>query len=327
MATLRARLANGAAVLAERLRLADTHWTRLRGLLGTPALVAGDGLWLRPCRQVHTIGMRYAVDLAFLDADHRVLRTVDALPPGRVSPKVAEAESVLELPAGTLTRAGVAPGAALAFEGDTRSAASARWAIVRHWAGNLALAGFYAFFLLAHLAWARRTGRWLTIAPIAAQEALLVGLFLARRPSIACSQRPLDWAVGIAGTVLPLCMRTTETPGPWAGLGIAMQVVGLTAAVVALAWLGRSVGIVAANRGVRSAGPYAVVRHPMYAAYAVTYVGYVLAYPRRANALILALTLAAFAARVHAEERLLGSDPAYRAYRERVRWRFLPGLY
>jgi protein-S-isoprenylcysteine O-methyltransferase Ste14/uncharacterized membrane protein (UPF0127 family) len=324
--TLRASLRNGAAVLADRLRLADTHWTRLVGLLGTPALVTGDGLWLRPCRQVHTIGMRYPVDLAFLDADHRVVRTVDALPPGRVSPKVAEAESVLELPAGTLTRAGVAPGVALAFEGETRSAASARWTVVRTWIGNLVLAGFYAFFLLAHLTWARRTGHWLTIAPIAAQEALLVGLFLTRRPSIVCSQRPVDWAVGIAGTVLPLCMRTTAPPGPFAAAGVAAQVLGLAAAVVALAWLGRSVGIVAANRGVRSAGPYGLVRHPMYAAYTLTYAGYVVTYPTAANALILALTIAAFAARAHAEEHLLSEDSSYRAYRERVRWRFLPGL-
>ena len=233
---------------------------------------------------------------------------------------------MLELPAGTLTRAGVAAGAALAFEGDIRSAASARWAVVRTWTGNLTLAGFYAFFLLAHLTWARRTGHWLTIAPIAAQEALLVGLFLTRRPSIVCSQRPWDWAVGIAGTVLPLCMRTTATPGPFAAAGIAAQVLGLAAVVVALIWLGRSVGIVAANRGVRSAGPYCVVRHPMYAAYSVTYAGYVATYPSAANALILALTVAAFAARAHAEERLLSEDAAYRAYRERVRWRFLPGL-
>ena len=92
-----------------------------------------------------------------------------------------------------------------------------------------------------------------------------------------------------------------------------------------LAWLGRSVGIVAANRGVRSAGPYSLVRHPMYAAYTITYAGYVATYPSPANALILALTIAAFA-RAHAEERLLSEDPSYRAYRERVRWRFLPGL-
>jgi protein-S-isoprenylcysteine O-methyltransferase Ste14 len=64
----------------------------------------------------------------------------------------------------------------------------------------------------------------------------------------------------------------------------------------------------------------------MYAAYTLTYAGYVATYPSPANALILALTIMAFAARAHAEERLLSEDASYRAYRERVRWRFLPGL-
>ena len=61
--THRARDAASGVILAERLRAADTHWSRLKGLLGTRSLEAGDGLWLKSCRQVHMIGMRYAVDL------------------------------------------------------------------------------------------------------------------------------------------------------------------------------------------------------------------------------------------------------------------------
>jgi protein-S-isoprenylcysteine O-methyltransferase Ste14 len=90
--------------------------------------------------------------------------------------------------------------------------------------------------------------------------------------------------------------------------------------------LGRSFGIVAAHRGLRTDGPYRLVRHPLYAAYLITYVGYLLSYPRLVNVLIVAVTTVVMVARAVAEERLLADDPEYRAYRERTRWRFVPGI-
>jgi uncharacterized membrane protein (UPF0127 family) len=116
-AVYRARVASGGAVLAERLRPAHTHWTRLRGLLGTRQLDPGDGLWLRPCRQIHMFGMRYALDAVFLDGRLRVVRALSDLAPWRVSPRVPDAESVLELPAGTIARAALAEGAQVVIEG------------------------------------------------------------------------------------------------------------------------------------------------------------------------------------------------------------------
>jgi uncharacterized protein len=100
----------GNLTLADRLRGAHTHWTRLRGLLGTPRLAPGEGLWIKPSRQVHMFGMRYALDLVFLDAAGQVLRLVHALPPNRISPRVAGAISVLELPAGMLAGTTLAEG-------------------------------------------------------------------------------------------------------------------------------------------------------------------------------------------------------------------------
>src|SRR5512145_1637770 len=100
----RAREEGSGALVADRLRLAHTHWTRLKGLLGTRSLPPGEGLWLRPCRQVHMFGMRYAIDVVFLDEQQRVVHLVSDLAPGRISPKVGSAASVLELPAGTIAR-------------------------------------------------------------------------------------------------------------------------------------------------------------------------------------------------------------------------------
>ena len=66
-----------------------------------------------------------------------------------------------------------------------------------------------------------------------------------------------------------------------------------------------------------------MVRHPLYAAYAITYVGYLISYPRVLNVALVAVTLGVMYARAVAEERLLADDPEYRAYRERTRWRFV----
>src|SRR5262252_4339039 len=95
------RATAGGRLLADRLRPAHTHWTRLRGLLGTKRLEPGEGLWIKPSNQIHMFGMRYALDLVFLDDSGHVLRLVHALAPNRISPRVARATSVLELPAGT----------------------------------------------------------------------------------------------------------------------------------------------------------------------------------------------------------------------------------
>jgi uncharacterized membrane protein (UPF0127 family) len=110
------------AVLAERVRVAASPLARLRGLLGTSALAPGHGLLLRPCRQVHSFFMRYALDLVFVDADDRVVETVAAFPTNRISPLVSSAAAVLELPAGALAAAPARPGDRLSIAPRTDAA-------------------------------------------------------------------------------------------------------------------------------------------------------------------------------------------------------------
>jgi uncharacterized membrane protein (UPF0127 family) len=117
----RASVAGSGTVLADRLRVADTHWTRLRGLLGTGELAHGEGLWIRPCRQVHMFGMRYAIDVVFLDDATRIVGLTTDLRPWRVSPLVRAATSVLELPAGTIARAALCEGQAITIAAPTPS--------------------------------------------------------------------------------------------------------------------------------------------------------------------------------------------------------------
>jgi protein-S-isoprenylcysteine O-methyltransferase Ste14 len=96
---------------------------------------------------------------------------------------------------------------------------------------------------------------------------------------------------------------------------------------VAAVFLGRSFGLVAANRGVQLGGAYRLVRHPMYGAHALGYLGYVLTYPSAANVMVVGATLLLLNARAVAEERILARDPAYREYLQRLPWRFLPYVY
>lgn len=95
--------------LVPEARCTTNSWERLRGLLGRPPLGAGQGLLIDPCPSVHTIGMRYALDLAFLDPQWRVLSLVRELPPLRFA-GCAKARATLELPPGALAAAGIAAG-------------------------------------------------------------------------------------------------------------------------------------------------------------------------------------------------------------------------
>lgn len=94
-------------VVAEKVRLADTFWLRLRGLLGHPELQSGEGLCLVPCKQVHMYGMKYPLSIWFLDKEGKVCHVLDHLKPGQSSPFIKQARTVLEFPAGWAGKMGI----------------------------------------------------------------------------------------------------------------------------------------------------------------------------------------------------------------------------
>jgi protein-S-isoprenylcysteine O-methyltransferase Ste14 len=102
---------------------------------------------------------------------------------------------------------------------------------------------------------------------------------------------------------------------------------GLLVIVAGKLSLGRSFGLLPANRGIVSAGMYGIVRHPIYAGYLVTHVGFLLGHWGVWNAVVLIGSDAALLVRAIYEERTLERDPAYAEYRARVRWRVAPGLF
>jgi hypothetical protein len=101
-------------IVVRNLWIADTFLSRLQGLLGTKTLLLGQGLLLRPCNGVHTVGMNYAIDILFLDRSYHVLRVVASLPPGRMTGFLS-AFQALELPAGTSRLLDIQAGQQLAY--------------------------------------------------------------------------------------------------------------------------------------------------------------------------------------------------------------------
>jgi hypothetical protein len=108
--------------LATRLSVADTHWSRLRGLVGktTSDFQQERGLWIVPCRGVHTLGMRFPIDVVYLSREKVVVHLEPALPPWRFAPVRLKAASVLELPENTISSTGTTIGDQL--EIDTHAA-------------------------------------------------------------------------------------------------------------------------------------------------------------------------------------------------------------
>jgi uncharacterized membrane protein (UPF0127 family) len=100
------------AYLATRLSVAETHWSRLRGLMGKDAasFPAGDGLWIVPSRGVHTLAMKFPIDVLYLDTNKQVVHLEQNLKPWRVARVSLHTASVLELPGNTLESSGTTIG-------------------------------------------------------------------------------------------------------------------------------------------------------------------------------------------------------------------------
>ncbi len=111
-------------VLASRAEVADTGEKRRKGLLGRTALVPGEGLWILPCEAVHTFGMRFVIDLVYLDRKLRVKKIKCNVPPWRLSACLT-AHSILELAAGSIRATQTRPGDQLEFSSSPVAESSA----------------------------------------------------------------------------------------------------------------------------------------------------------------------------------------------------------
>ena len=88
--------------LGENIKIADSSLRRMVGLLGTPHLEPQSGLLILPTQAIHTFGMKYPIDVVFLDRGRRVVGMRSAVKPWRLTPIFWRAECVVELPAGVI---------------------------------------------------------------------------------------------------------------------------------------------------------------------------------------------------------------------------------
>ena len=102
------------SLVAHLVEVANSGATRRKGLLGRNGLPAGEGLWIVPCESVHTFGMKFPIDLIYLDRHKKVKKVRSGVPPWRLSACLS-AHSVVELAAGTVQMSQTKAGDKLEF--------------------------------------------------------------------------------------------------------------------------------------------------------------------------------------------------------------------
>lgn len=157
-------------------------------------------------------------------------------------------------------------------------------------------------------------------------EAAIILFMIFRKPTGDISIRAYDWLIAIGATIGPLFVRVEGEPA-WLLGGVIIQLIGIFIHLGAKLSLNFSFGIVAANRGVRQKGLYRLVRHPMYFGYIVAHTGFFLTAPTLRNAIVYAIVWTLFVLRIFAEERVLSQDAKYRAFKEKTRYRLVPGVF
>ena len=192
-------------------------------------------------------------------------------------------------------------------------------------AGRLVLVAVFGAFAWANYAHWRSTGRASGLGTTLL-EGWVAALFLVRRDTNVVSRRTLAWFAAPAGSFAMLLARPHDRGLP-TNVCEAVQLAGVVIALCSLCTLGRSFGLVAANRGVKTRGPYGVVRHPAYTGYLISYAAYTAENLSLGNVALLVVATAFQLLRINEEELVLTGDAAYSNYRQRVHYRLIPLVY
>jgi protein-S-isoprenylcysteine O-methyltransferase Ste14 len=156
-------------------------------------------------------------------------------------------------------------------------------------------------------------------------ELVVVIMSFTRRMPAAVSWNPADWALASVATVLPLLLEPADSQTNW--YWFTAQCVGQAVSMLGFLSLNRSLGMVPANRGIKTSGVYSLVRHPIYCGYCITDVAMLAQNFCAWNVGIAAAHLVAQTLRIMREERFLLQDPAYVEYATRVKWRLFPAIW
>jgi protein-S-isoprenylcysteine O-methyltransferase Ste14 len=174
-----------------------------------------------------------------------------------------------------------------------------------------------------------KTGKPIGLGTVV-MELVVAGTYAVRRQAVVVSRSAIAWFAAGMGTFGLLLARPHYAPVGGERLGTlytCLQLLSALTAIASVLTLGRSFGVVAANRGIKTNGPYRLVRHPIYASYLVGMIGYLFENPSLRNVVLLATVIGFQIARIRSEEQCLVGDPEYRAYQQRVRYRLVPFVF
>ncbi|MEM6884455.1 MAG: DUF192 domain-containing protein [Verrucomicrobiota bacterium] len=91
----------------------------MKGLLGRSDLLQQEGIWLKPCSQIHMFFMKFPIDAIFMNKGMQVVYIADSIAPWKISKWVGKAHSVLECCAGKAREAGLKVGDTLEFKSQS----------------------------------------------------------------------------------------------------------------------------------------------------------------------------------------------------------------
>jgi protein-S-isoprenylcysteine O-methyltransferase Ste14 len=192
---------------------------------------------------------------------------------------------------------------------------------------RLALLVLFIRMIIRTYAAVLENGHWFNWLLILSEGLGLLFIFI-RKPAGEISDNPSDWTIAFFATAGPLLVHPAGfAPLVPAPIGIAFLSTGILIQLSAKLCLGRSFGIVQANRGVKRGGPYRYVRHPMYLGYMCVQVGFLILTPSLWNLTVYGVSFGCQLVRILAEERLLSQDPSYVAFKAQTRYRILPGVF
>jgi len=159
-------------------------------------------------------------------------------------------------------------------------------------------------------------------------EALVVILTVVRRRAVQVDRSIAAGILTMLSVAGPPMLRASDVPSLVPDVATAMiSAVGLGLVVIGKMALGRSFGLVPANRGIVVRGPYTVVRHPIYTGYLITHIGFFMADPTGWNAAVILIADTALILRALMEEKVLSADAEYQNYCRRVGWHLVPGVF
>jgi len=162
-----------------------------------------------------------------------------------------------------------------------------------------------------------------------AQNIILTTLIAVRLPHRAINTNAAHQLIALAAFFSgALFMGTELTTGTWnRTVSVIIVSVSNVLGIITLINLGRSFGILIALRTVKTRGAYGLIRHPMYFTDILLRVGYLFSHASLYTVTVFILSTACYVYRALLEERFLSRDPEYRRYMQRVRYRFLPGVF